>query len=78
MVFVAASINFPPKMIYFSLVNTETPEDPRNEKHADRKMIETHLLNYSATSVSNSNMKNHMIGESVDVYGLFVNNHENL
>ena len=45
-------------------------ENDANEKDARRKMISIRLINSSSTSVSNSNMKKHMITKSVDICGL--------
>ena len=46
------------------------PKNDENEKDARRKMIAIRLINSSSTSVSNSNMKKHMITKSVDICGL--------
>ena len=54
----------------FDTKNQQKSENDENEKDARREMIAIRLINSSSTSVSNSNIKKHMITKSVDICGL--------
>ena len=56
--------------MFFLIKKHQKPKNDENEKDARRKMIAIRLINSSSTSVSNSNMKKHMITKSVDICGL--------
>ena len=56
--------------MFFEIKKHQKPKNDENEKDARRKMIAIRLINSSSTSVSNSNMKKHMITKSVDTCGL--------
>jgi len=49
---------------------SKTEQNYENETDTRRKMIAIRLINSSSTSVSNSNMKKHMITKSVGICGL--------
>ena len=56
--------------MFFEIKKPQERKNDENEKDARRKMISIRLINSSSTSVSNSNMKKHMITKSVDICGL--------
>ena len=53
--------------MFFETNKHQKPKNDENEKDARRKMIAIRLINSSSTSVSYSNMKQHMITKSVDI-----------
>ena len=55
---------------FFEIKKHQKQKHDENEKDARRKRIAIRLINSSSTSVSNSNMKKHMIAKSVDIFSL--------
>ena len=54
----------------FEIKKHKKPETDEHEKDARLKIIAIRLINSSSTSVSNSNMKKHMITKSLGICGL--------
>ena len=57
------------RLYFIEIKNTQKQENHENEKDAHRKMIAIRLTNSSSTSVSNPNMKKHMVGKSMNICG---------
>ena len=60
--------------MFFEIKKHQKQKNDENEKDSRRKMIAIRLINSSSTSVSNSNMKKHMIAKSLDIWGLSIYN----
>ena len=53
--------------MFFEIKKHQERKNDENEKDARREMISIRLINSSSTSVSNSNMRKHMITKSVNI-----------